>query len=1379
MSEEKDNLSEIPTSALFSSMMEEEEQDRIKSREDLIEHSPGDYAEIQRAMQQSQIEAQNQMIQNAADAAQGVADQVGANPQVQQLIQSYGGAPPQEEQEADPNIFTETGAAIVGGGADAIESVGGFAELAGDTIKTGVNSLFGRPIDETQNPFSSEYLSGDAGWLDIPDHLVPENKTALGKLARGLVEFGLLTAATGGVGGATFGGARAGIRVAAAARAAGVGAKGTRYIRFIGKAGTVAAEGGVADLISTSSEDANLMNLVDDTTPWMSPWVKNVIGVNALKVNPEDNPWLSRIKTVASGAGVNLVGWGISAYAKGKYSAIDARKQGKSIDEANDIGNAKMAEELQLELELDEKAGIEKAADQWSQGNGISHADHRDQYLRKYLSKEEYEELVSPSAVDDVYASSRKAELEDIADGRGQAANDIFDFKEGKSTEQFAAENGRTADPWVNPKHFNDSEKAITRPSSKKPGLQALKESIIDMDGGGRGQSSSPIVTDAALKKMSRGDASIRQYILEVAEDLAEKSFKDPDLNLKYADVKALIIKQASDMHEALARGGNQAETLKNFLRDSDDRLLFSIDGNEIVVGTSAQRGALQLVINTLARQAQAISTGAVHQASNIPITRQVEQVFDAMKVALTEHKKIGYIIGSELADFKGFVLGPAKQARINRKLALITKEQDEYFEALHKLNREGNFQQMKDLMEINALSDGNVRALDQIHSYLQAKLIGGDMGAGAIKGKIRTELQSVFYNSILSSLKTPIDAVTSTVMIGASRPMMQYVGAALKLDRKEMAIASAGIDAISRSWAESIDMARHNWNLGLERKSQSYHGRYDLAQDMVEWKGHRRFYEQYGSEVQKRAFGALDKVVDMNSSPWMKYSANAMGAGDAFTRTMLGRVQMRMAGAREAIERGVDPTNVKEFSLKYEQNFRDKIFKLDKDDKYIVSDLATKLAGDEATMTKALEGWPKMFEEIQKVPFLRAFFPFVRTGVNAVDLTFQSSPLGFLHKKYRDLSNGIHLDKYGLDEVSVKSELAMMEGRMAVGGAITGLAFMATASGNMTGDYPYDKVGRDLWKATGKQPYSIKIGNAWVSYKELEPWNTIFSVASNMVTNADILGESAIDNWGQKLSFMASAVLVDKSMLSGVKDLTTLFSGRGAENQFGRTFSKYTRSHLPYAGLLGQIGTMMDSNAIEAQTFMELVAQRDLYWKSKLPPKYDILNKDRSGKPLNHAAESPIFRMFNAFSPIAVVPINDDPVKQTLVDMQFNLPDMVQTYEGEVLNSAQRSALSKYMSMGPLYRDLQKIFKNRNWQASFQKYKDGNYRESQGNKLSEQLFYQQVYFAFKRAKALAWNQMLRENPQLAKSIQLRKQQRHDAGRGKISTIDELTKFGY
>ena len=81
--------------------------------------------------------------------------------------------------------------ALVGGAADAVESVGGFLDLSGDTIKTGLNKAFGNPIDETQNPWSNQYESNNP--LDIPDEWIPENKSGLGKLARGLAEFGFLS----------------------------------------------------------------------------------------------------------------------------------------------------------------------------------------------------------------------------------------------------------------------------------------------------------------------------------------------------------------------------------------------------------------------------------------------------------------------------------------------------------------------------------------------------------------------------------------------------------------------------------------------------------------------------------------------------------------------------------------------------------------------------------------------------------------------------------------------------------------------------------------------------------------------------------------------------------------------------------------------------------------------------------------------------------------------------------------------------------------------------------------------------------------------------------------------------------------------------------
>src|SRR5210317_217397 len=144
-------------------------------------------------------EEANQWYDNSIREAERIPDR----PPEEEQPSEAATKPSEPEQEGLGLVASETGAALAGGAAQAVESVGGFAELVGDTFKTGFNTLFGRPVDESQNPFSTAYEANDAGWLDIPDEMVPENKTGLGKFARGLVEFGILTAATGGIGGAT------------------------------------------------------------------------------------------------------------------------------------------------------------------------------------------------------------------------------------------------------------------------------------------------------------------------------------------------------------------------------------------------------------------------------------------------------------------------------------------------------------------------------------------------------------------------------------------------------------------------------------------------------------------------------------------------------------------------------------------------------------------------------------------------------------------------------------------------------------------------------------------------------------------------------------------------------------------------------------------------------------------------------------------------------------------------------------------------------------------------------------------------------------------------------------------------------------------------
>ena len=1274
----------------------------------------------------------------------------------------------QQQQKEQSNFLTEAGSAVVGGAADAIESAGSFLELSGDTIKTAVNTAFGRSIDESQNPFSQHYVHGDAAWLDIPDDWVPENHSALGKLTRGLIEFGVLTAATGGIGGATGATARVagyGAKIYRGARAAGIGIKGSRALAFVPKGSIIAAEGSIADLVSHSSESENIANLVAEHAPFI-PFAE------ALAVKPEDNPWYARIKTVAAGAGINLVGHGLVAYAKNSWKAAREVKAGKSIDEANLDANKAMEAELEDAIEFDDAASEVMALNNFAEGRGISNANFRDDYLRETLTKEEYARYVDPdTSLDDVAA------LDKIADARGAETGNAFDYETGKTPRQLELNFGRESDPFVNPKLYGNSERSTYRPDSPDPVRTNLRESIEDLKAGNEGRSYSPLVTESALRNMSRNDPALRTYIKQVADTLSKEVFRNPENTLDFKEVQALILRQADELYSRIESGG--AQELERYFKENGDGIVWIHAGNQVTTGTASQKMALQLVINTLAKQIHAIEQGTRTLGNHVNTFRQAEQVYDAMKVAMKEHKKVGYMTGLELRYQKGDVLPPDVRRQINQGLEQIDNEQNAFFDELKKLAKNGDYSLRRDLSELYELSNGKVRTVADINTYLKSVLWGGRMDGQNLPARWRTEARSIFYNSILSSLKTPIKAVAGTNLIAMLRPFQAFVGASIRNGpeaKQQMLIATAQIDALGQAFAEGLKMFKHNWDLGINRQSQTYFGRFDFEKDIQEWKGLGDFYRKYGNNNEQQAYEVMDWIVDANNNPWMRYSQNAMGAGDALARTIIGRMEMRMRAAKSAIESGVDLDNVRAWADKYEETFRKEIFKKDQNGHWVLSDKAAKLAGDEATMTHALPGQLSHIEGLSKITGMRAFFPFIRTGFNSLGLAFQHTELVKFTNKYHDIMNGQNLAAYGIRPADLGSAQDLMRGRKAIGNTIIGGTFVAALAGNVTGSLPLAKEERDLWKLNGIQPNSFKIGNAWVSYDGVEPFNTLFAATANIANYQHALGEDLRDDMINKLTYMASAVLVDKSMLAGVKDLAEVLSPEGNQSKLERTAAKYFRSHLPYAGLLAQLGTVMNANDVEARGFWETIVRRDAIFKSSLEPKYDILSKDRSGKYAYTAPPgNPLLRLFNSLSPIAVTPVDADPVKMGLAEMSFNLPEMMSNYKGVKLNSYERSQLQKYMQMTDLRQRLERLMApGGTWRKNLDAYKARGLRQSDGLELYKQRFYKLVQHEFTRAKQLAMQQLLYANPTLSENVQQRLRVQSAGGRGDYETIDYL-----
>ena len=1325
----------------------------------------------------------------------------------------------QQAQQAatqEPNILSETAAALTGGAADAVESVGGFADLAGDTAKVGIDYLaqkagfdgiFGTAENTSENPFSEDYQSGS--WLDIPDDWVPENKTALGKLARGFVEFGLLTVGTGGIGGTALGGARLGVRGLAMARAAGVGARGSRHIKFLTKVAKVGAEGGIADLVSTSSEDGNMANLINEYAPWI-PFSE------MLAVDPEDNPWLARTKTVLAGAGVNLLGWRIASYAKGRWSARakfkELRGEGKSIDDAiqgaNEHGNQVDADEYTRLANESEEAATRTAAEAFAEGRGIPHSDPRTEYVYKYLDEDEAAEFadVSRRARDpdnplDEFEAARLKELDDAADIRGAEADDVFDWEVGRSPSQAEQYANRTSHPQVNPTKHLDVEKAdivTSEPTS------ILRTSINDLKAGGTGRSWKHMWTSYSLKRMTGGQGRRLKILERTRDELVEKAFKNPDNTMSYKDLLALTDRHIADGLEIIMDGKDIANRFMKLLKDDPHNYrVFMTDGVEIKTITPAQKAAVQLNMAMLADTASAIARSGYEMVDNVPINTQFEQVMDATKALLVEHKRFGVMWGLDgvAQQLDQIPENLARQAK--QRLAEIDENAEIYFSELDKLRKGARYDEMKSLMEIHAISGNKINTIEQVHDFLEASLGWGrkDINGVQVKGMREQQLLGTWYNSILSSIRTPIKAVASTNLIATLRPFQAYLGAFAEGNKNEMLIAGSMIDSLRKAYAEGMDMFWHNWEAGVHGHKQTYDIRYDLDQDMYQWKSIGEIIESTGTASQKRSYALLDGVASFNNNPLVRYSTNAMGAGDALARTVIGRMEMRHQAMRKALADGVDPDNALDVARATEENFRKSIFKEGKDGKWVVHDKAASMAGDEAAMTRNLQGVASVFDQINTIPLLRAFFPFARTGVNALNLTFEHIPiLARTQRKFRDILSGDtqRVAQWGIKPQDIPNAQAMAEGRLLMGKSLMAMTALTTMTGNMTGDYPYDKERRDLWIANGIPPYSVRVGDTWVSYRNIEPFNTVAAIASNLVHNADTLGEGLVDEWQAKLSFMFSAVMIDKTMLSGIKELFAVFDDENASpGKVARVIANKLRPVVPYASLSKDIGNMLDGVKHEAQSLGELIIQNDAVLKSALHPRYDILSTNRSGKAFktNHAefqggkgVVNPLMRIFNAISPVPVVAVQkvkingrwvEDPVRKTLQDMRFNIGDIMRSYKGVRLSSKQRSRLAYYLSRGNLRKDLERELYNKKSRVhqGLREYKAGGFTEAQGFRLSDRDWYKIVADIFKRNKDVAMAELLREDPALYSAIRQMQTRRVEQNYNRMSLLQKAEPF--
>ncbi len=1512
-------------------------------------------------------------------------------------------------------LVKETAKAAYGGATDAIESVGSTLDLAGDTVKTMLHNARGIPLSAEEGNVGLEgYKPEPVRYLDVPRRFEVENESGLGNLARGMVEFGLLikgTAMTGGMlaPGLLGSGTRAValnrligsklVKGASASKFAPLrgfakSGPGTRFIKFLPTMGRIAGEGSVADLISSSSDYANLANLVHDHVPWFpfAEW---------LSVDPDvDNPYTARLKTVLAGGGANLVFAGLLGFARGRWASVKARKDGKSIDEANQIGNIVKDETIKQEIRNEIETRKTLADQDIEDGKGISSdarkdwvlkhlpSDQRDVYtyltegnlpdtrgnslyfhatrtgkplpgdypyitvgenrwhdenvfgdgfyttddltvafkdreptkglvhkldetgktrvvyetkeiapvqffdaderwawddttnpeveIFKKISVYDYnlDEIVPlwPTSGDISYAEivdrikdstiypreevtpllnnidvslrelgyggltykssisgrdhnvkvywepetqleinrldtgdfglggggpdaptdgsgprmAKIQELEDLADANANAAGDPWIDELGTNVENSLKESKPTPDR--NPNKFTESEKTVLTDDTRTVKGRVdniIGENLANKKRTGKVGSDSMLLNERQIRRLSQGNQELREYLIKISEAVSDQVFESTQNTYNYRDVQSLFIDQAADMYSRITADG--AKGLRNyFLQNKENKFVFMYDGVEVVTGTASQKVALEMVIRTLGKKAALIAEGSFELPAGVSKQRAAIKTQEAASVAMLEFKKISYMMGSEFAKLgigkegkRANLLPKDVKAKIQKDLKQIEIDEKIYNDEITRLLEANEPQMIKDLQELFWYTNGDVKTMSDLTEFLKANLTGGRFKGKNVRARWRTEAATAMYNSILSGPATPARAVFGTNFIGILRPFQEYLGGMVTGSKKDMVIATAQINALGEAWAEGLKLFAHNWDQGLAKRPQSYQGKFDLEKDAVEWKRLYEFNQRYGSDNEKAAYGIVNWAVDFNQSPWLKYPQIIMGSGDAMARTIIGRYQMRLQAAVDAIESGVDLDDVVAVAAKQDDIFRNKIFSKNKFDQWVVRDKAAMMAGDETALTTPLRGTLEGLDKLRNITGMRFFFPFVRTGVNALDLTFQHSPLAVFHNKWKDVMAGdpqLLLKKYGIREQDISQAQALMKGRLASGTMLMGLGGIMAMSGKMTGTLPQDKETRDLWKMRGVKPMSFKIGDTYISYANIEPFNTLLAATANVVSYQHVLGEDLRDDMLEKLRFMFTAVLVDKSMLAGVGDLAEVFSGNTSQEQLLRITAKLGRAQFfPYAGLSRQLGDIIDANEKEAEGFWQTIFRRDAVAKSFLPKKYDILSKDRSGKEFYPDNTNPLMRLFNSISPFPINWSDGDKVKENLRLMQYNLPEVMRQWKGVDLTSAETSQLQKILSQSSLRKRLELLMRSGGkWEKDLNTYRSLGLSSRAGYKLRDQEFYRDVHKIFMEEKKKALTILRIQNPDLYSRVQEREFKKGQSRYGNYDTIQKL-----
>lgn len=262
----------------------------------------------------------------------------------------------------------------------------------------------------------------------------------------------------------------------------------------------------------------------------------------------------------------------------------------------------------------------------------------------------------------------------------------------------------------------------------------------------------------------------------------------------------------------------------------------------------------------------------------------------------------------------------------------------------------------------------------------------------------------------------------------------------------------------------------------------------------------------------------------------------------------------------------------------------------------------------------RGVDQMTKAIYQMRKVPGVKWFIPFVQTPMNITKQMIEYSPMGIT-----TLAGA----------ANKQEQLA----KTLIGTTAMSAAAWLVSNFETTWAAPTGKKEKELFYASGRQPYSIKIGDNWVQINQLGPLSIAFVVP--MAFKQAFGGDNnptdgQLKNMGQVVTGVGK-FLTDQTYVKGLGDLVKAL--QGDEVAFGQTLTNVPRQLIPMSSLLGWAARMIDPISRNPGKDVAANIAAGLPFLSKMVEPF----RDPTGEPSQ--IPHPIL---NSFSPIRIGEVRD-----------------------------------------------------------------------------------------------------------------------------------------